>query len=79
MSWKRNIQLLDLDPVERMELHCRRCRQSSYLTPPDMGDPQLFLDEAEAALVCARRHCGGSVLVAMSTQGAGVAFSGGIA
>ena len=79
MSWKRNIQLLDLDPGERMEVLCRRCGQTSYLTPPHMGKPHLYLDEAEAALQCARRGCGGAVLLAMSTQGAGVSFSGGIA
>jgi hypothetical protein len=82
MSWKTDLKVADLDPHTQIECTCRRCGHVHYVDSSRLTragfDRQLYLDELEALLLCARRQCGGAVRIALvhdDTEG----FVGGMA
>ena len=82
MSWKCEIQLLDLDPAERVEITCRRCSRVTLTGAAQLartlGDRRLFLDEVEAQLLCSISWCAGPVVVAIPITDSGATFAGGM-
>lgn len=84
-TWKQNIQVLDLDPGQRLEMTCRRdgCGHVHYLTREMIcTSPErefLYLDEIERDTVCRARGCRGAVRMAMARKGDTSAFVGGLA
>lgn len=83
MSWKSSLKAGDLDPNDRLELTCRKCRHVRYLTAADIhahkrGD-QLWLDEVEMRAKCRQRGCGGSMRMAWLRKDEASGFVGGIA
>lgn len=83
MSWKRNIQVRDLDPGQRLEVTCRICGHVHYLTRETIcRSPErefLYLDEVERETICRARGCRGAVLIAIISDGPTSAFVGGLA
>lgn len=82
MSWKTDLKLADLDPHTKIECTCRRCGHAHYEDSTALIsagiDRQLYLDEVEARLRCAKRHCRCPVRIALlhdNTEG----FVGGMA
>ena len=82
MTWKAEIQLLDLDPDERVEITCRRCGRVTFARAAQLactlGDRQLFLDEVEARLLCSVSWCAGPVVIAIPITDPGATFAGGM-
>lgn len=83
MSWKRNIQVRDLDDGQRLEMTCRTCGHVHYLTRAMICASAerefLYLDELEAETLCRARHCRGHVMLAMAPRGETSGFVGGLA
>ena len=83
MNWKRNIQIRDLEPNQRLEFLCVKCGHVHYLTPPEiMCSPEreyLYLDEIERETVCRARGCRGAVRMALLRTKDTSAFVGGLA
>lgn len=83
MSWKTNIQLIDLPQNERLEVTCKTCGHSRYESPyiltSKQGIGHLYLDEVERLLTCTNRNCGGAVRISISHQGETEGFVGGLA
>ncbi|KIL97248.1 hypothetical protein CCC_00309 [Paramagnetospirillum magnetotacticum MS-1] len=83
MNWKTESRLSDLDPATQIEVTCRRCGLTRYMTPREiMTRPRLrqaTLDMAEAALSCADRYCKGRVRVAFVHDDLNEPFVGGLA
>lgn len=83
MSWKRAIQVRDLDVKDRLELTCKACGHLRYLTGAALharrGAARLYLDEVEARARCSQRGCKGAMRMAMASQGETSGFVGGIA
>lgn len=83
MSWKDRIQVCDLDPADRLELLCRKCRHLRYLTGTELrarkSAARLTLAEVEQRAKCRQRGCGENMRLAMPDQGDTVGFVGGIA
>ena len=82
-SWKGNLQLCDLDPVQRLEISCKSCGHVHYLTAPDImalgARHTRYLDEVENRLRCKARGCAGRVRLAMTHRGETSGFVGGLA
>lgn len=83
MSWKRNIQVRDLDAGQKLEMTCRTCGHVHYLTRALIcATPErefLYLDEVEREGVCRARGCRGQVRLAMQSNSATSGFVGGLA
>jgi len=83
VSWKDRLQVLDLDPNDRVELTCRRCGHLRYLTGLALlarkGALRLTLSEVEARARCRQRGCSGTMRLAMPNERNTVGFVGGIA
>lgn len=83
MNWKTESRLADLDPLTQIEVTCRRCGLTRYMTPRElMTHPRLrqaTLDMAEATLSCANRHCRGRVRIAFVYDDLNEPFVGGMA
>ncbi|MGE0290507.1 MAG: hypothetical protein AB7I42_29580 [Bradyrhizobium sp.] len=83
MNWKRNIQVRDLDPGQRLEVTCKSCGHVHYLTREAIcSSPErefLYLDEVERDTVCKARGCRGAVRIAIIGDGPTSAFVGGMA
>lgn len=82
-SWKDALQLGDLDPDQRLEMTCTRCRHVHYLTSAMVqaagGRMTLYLDELERRAKCRARGCNGAVRLALSRNGDTSGFVGGLA
>jgi hypothetical protein len=62
MSWKQELQLRDIDYVERVEITCEVCGLFQPQDPKMLIDHfglDMRLDEVEALLKCQRWGCGG--------------------
>ncbi len=83
MNWKANLQVLDLEPGDRLELTCRKCGHVRYLTGETLlarkGAAQLWLYQVEQRAKCNQRGCGGPMRMAMPRTGETSGFVGGIA
>jgi hypothetical protein len=83
VSWKSDLQLLDLDDGQRLEICCRRCGYVWYEDPCELlarpGFEFAWLDEVEEKLRCIRRGCGASVRIALLADGETEGFAGGLA
>ncbi len=83
MSWKTSLQVLDLDPTDRLEMTCKKCGHLRYLTGAQLqtrkGANRLYLDEVEARAKCRQRGCSGSMRMAKARAGETSSFIGGIA
>jgi len=83
MSWKTNIQLIDLDVSQRLEVTCKSCGHSRYESPHELtarqGLGHMYIDEVERLLTCKNRGCDGAVRIALSHQGETEGFVGGLA
>ncbi|HEY9091770.1 hypothetical protein [Parasphingorhabdus sp.] len=83
MNWKRNIQVLDLEPSDRLELLCRKCGKLRWLTGEELlsrpDAKYLWLEDVERRARCRQRGCGGTMRMAMPGEGETSGFVGGIA
>lgn len=83
MSWKAALQVLDLEPDDRLELTCRRCGKVRYLTAAELqarkGAQRLWLYEVEARARCRQRGCYGAMKMALPRPGDTSGFVGGMA
>lgn len=83
MNWKRNIQILDLEPDTRLELTCRTCGTYRSLTGGELlsrkGSEHLTLLVVEERARCRQRGCGGAMRLAMPAPHDTAGFVGGIA
>ncbi len=83
MNWKTDLRISDLDPAARIELTCKRCGITHYLTPAQVmqqpGMQQAYLDEAERRLRCASRFCRGPVRLSLVHDDKTEGFAGGMA
>lgn len=83
MSWKTEIQLIDLDSQERLEVSCKVCNcsryENVYLLSSKMDMAFDYLDEVERKLSCNSRGCSGEVRIARASQGDTEGFVGGLA
>ncbi len=80
MSWKDQIQLLDLDDSTALEASCKSCGYSWYV-PAAHKDPQerqLFLSGFEARLTCPQRGCKGKTRIALPSENETEGFQGGL-
>ncbi len=85
MSWKDQIQLLDLDDNTALEASCKSCGYSWYVpaTHKDRQERQLFLSEFEARLTCPQRTCPqyhrqGKIRIALASNNDTEGFQGGL-
>ncbi len=83
MSWKTNLQLLDLDGAQALEVTCRECGYSRYEAAAALLEHDelkfAYLNEVEAALSCTQRGCHGAVRIALSADAETEGFMGGLA
>ena len=83
MSWKTEIQLMDLGEGERLEVTCKTCGHSHYEFPAILiarrGLSYEYLDEVERLLTCGKRGCNGSVRISRSRPDETEGFVGGLA
>jgi hypothetical protein len=83
VSWKDQLQVLDLAATDKIELTCRACGHLRYLTGAVLharrGALRLTLSEVEGRARCRGRGCNGQMRLAMPHQGDTAAFIGGIA
>jgi hypothetical protein len=83
VSWKDNIQIRDLDPQDRIELTCRICKKTRYLTGAELHQrrtqQRLTLAQVEQRAKCRQRGCGGTMRMAMPHLGETKGFVGGMA
>lgn len=82
MSWKTNIQLIDLDPNQKLEVTCKSCGHSRYervfLLCTKMGMGFEYLDEVERKLFCQKAGCQGAVRIALTNKSEVEGFIGGL-
>ena len=82
MSWMRNIQVRDLDDIQRLEMTCRRCGDVRYLTKAmicvSVEREFLYLDEVEKETLCRQRGCDGGVRLSLAHGRAVSSFVGGL-
>jgi hypothetical protein len=61
VNWKRNIQVLDLEPNVRLELVCRKCGKLRWLTGQELLERQsaryLYLEDVERRARCREWQC----------------------
>ncbi|GJM01517.1 MAG: hypothetical protein DHS20C08_00180 [Rhodomicrobium sp.] len=82
MNWKTEYQLQDMDPTQKVGIICKKCGLSQSLTVAELitrFDRQLYLYEAERALLCTSWGCGSAVRLELSHDGLMEGFQGGLA
>ncbi len=83
MSWKTQLQLIDLASGQRLEVTCVRCGHSRYETVQSLAAKQGmaydYLDEVERNLICHNRGCAGPVRIALPPESETEGFQGGLA
>lgn len=83
MTWKHEIQLRDLDPLQSIEITCRRCGLTYYEPASallEQGEAMryAFLNEIEKRLACKGRGCHGPVRIALMDSTETEGFVGGL-
>lgn len=70
MSWRTEIQLVDLDKTQKLEATCQSCGHSRfpniYEIATRQGMAYDYLDEVERKLMCVNRGCPGRVRIALN-------------
>jgi len=83
MSWKRHLQVRDMDESMKLECTCVSCGHTHYLTKAMICcSPErefLYLDEVEAAEVCHGRGCRGRISLLLIEKHETSPFTGGLA
>lgn len=83
MSWKTEIQLVDLGNDQKLEVTCTTCGHSRYenihLLAHKQGMAFDYFDEVERQLICYNGKCPGPVRIALSSHGDTEGFVGGLA
>lgn len=83
MSWKAQLQVLDLNEDDRLELTCRQCGRVRWLSVVELQArktaTRLTLAEVETRARCRQRQCGATMRLALPRKGATKAFVGGLA
>lgn len=83
MSWKTDLRLSDLASDQALEITCKSCGMTRYESPQAIMDrpglTQTYVDEAERALRCASRYCGGPVRLSLTYDDKTEGFVGGLA
>jgi hypothetical protein len=82
MNWKTELRLGDIEPGRNIEVLCRKCGYSWLETVDDLlarpGFDGFMCDEAETALVCRQRGCGGRVKIFLNFDHLMEPFIGGL-
>ncbi len=82
-SWKQTIRVADLVDNQKLEVSCKKCGHSTYLTKAMICTAEeremLFIDELEHETICKARGCGGKVRIAMVRLDELSGFIGGLA
>lgn len=82
-NWKSALQVLDLEPSDRLLLLCRKCRKHRYITGEELqargGAARLWLYEVEERARCRQRGCNGAMRLSWPSMGETSGFVGGIA
>ena len=83
MGWKAKLQLLDMDPDQRIECRCKTCRYVWYERPSKHLSHayrrQLYLDEFESRLSCQQWACKGNIAISLNNESETEGFQGGLA
>lgn len=83
MSWKTEIQLIDLGNEQKLEVTCNTCGHSRYenthVLASKQGMAYDYLDEVEGNLICHNQGCTGRVRIALSHAADTEGFVGGLA
>jgi len=83
MNWKRELQLRDLEPDQRLEFICKNCGHTHYRFATELQKHNelslLWLDEVEKDEVCHKRGCFGHVRLSLCHNHATTGFIGGLA
>lgn len=83
MGWKTKLQLLDIEPKQKIECRCKSCgyvwyeQPIHYLHKSYMS--QLYLDQFESRLRCRQWNCKGRILIALNNEHETEGFQGGLA
>ncbi|MFK7902186.1 MAG: hypothetical protein AB8B49_05010 [Nitratireductor sp.] len=83
MNWQTQLQLIDLEPSQKLEVTCKQCGHSRYEDPQKLittyGLDFAYLDEVAKVLTCQKRGCSGAVRIALSAEAETEGFVGGLA
>lgn len=83
MSWADTLQVLDLDPGDRLEMTCRRCGHLRYIEIAKLQEHplhrRLYLCEVESRSRCRARGCRGLMRMALPRPQQTSGFVGGLA
>jgi len=83
VSWKHEIQLLDLPLDERLEVTCTKCGYMRYLEVSKLMKnhwfKQYYLDEIESRQRCVHKGCGSPCRIALTAEHETEGFQGGLA
>jgi len=83
VSWKTELQLMDIPQSQRLEVTCTVCGHSRYENAYQLAKHYClsfeYLDEVERMLSCNSRTCRGTVRLALSTAEETEGFVGGLA
>ena len=81
--WADGMQVLDLEPGDRLEMVCRRCGHLHYvdvaMLQADARSRRLYLSEVAARGRCKARGCDGTVRMSLPRPHKTSGFVGGIA
>jgi len=83
MTWKTEIQLIDLGPDQKLEATCTVCSHSYYPNVHALiakqGMDMFYIDEVERNLVCQNPGCSGAIRLSLSHAGDTEGFVAGLA
>ncbi len=83
MSWKNELQLMDIPQTQRLEVTCTICGHSRYENAYQLAKQYClsfeYLDEVERLLICHNRTCRGTVRIALTSSEDTEGFVGGMA
>jgi len=82
-GWKTKLQLLDLEPHQRLECRCKACGYVWYELPvnhlTNTYRRQLYLDQFEIRLSCQQWNCKGGIVISLTNEHETEGFQGGLA
>lgn len=84
MSWKKELQLRDLESHQRLEFTCRTCGHVHFgevdkIKAMFPDGKHIYLDEVESRTKCPSIGCCGKVRLALIHRGRTSGFVGGLA
>lgn len=81
-GWKTKLQVQDIGDEDRLEMQCRRCGKTRYLTKASLLERDAghyYLDHIEKKARCRVFGCKGEMRMALIRQHKVSAFIGGMA